>query len=74
MLISSIPSIYIERKYTRIIWRVQKKQAKISREMNLSSRVLTDEEYAKELRLFGLQELCQRFNQSSCSKSEKKEQ
>jgi ATP-binding cassette subfamily B protein len=57
MLISSIPSIYIERKYTRIIWRVQKKQAKISREMNLSARVLTGEEYAKELRLFGLQEL-----------------
>ncbi len=57
MLISSIPSIYIERKYTRIIWKVQKKQAKISREMNLSSRVLTGEEYAKELRLFGLQEL-----------------
>ncbi|MEG3896303.1 MULTISPECIES: ABC transporter ATP-binding protein [unclassified Microcoleus] len=57
MLISSSPSIYIQRKYSRIIWRVQKKQAKISREMNLSSRVLTGEEYAKELRLFGLQEL-----------------
>ncbi|MEG4800202.1 ABC transporter ATP-binding protein [Microcoleus sp. ARI1-B5] len=57
MLISSSPSIYIQRKYSRIIWRVQKKQAKISREMNLSARVLTGEEYAKELRLFGLQEL-----------------
>ncbi len=57
MLISSSPSIYIERKYSRLIWRVQKKQAKISREMNLSARVLTAEEYAKELRLFGLQEL-----------------
>lgn len=57
MLISSSPSIYIERKYSRIIWRVQKKQAKISREMNLSAKVLTGEEYAKELRLFGLQEL-----------------
>ncbi|WP_341733052.1 ABC transporter ATP-binding protein [Microcoleus sp. EPA2] len=57
IIISSIPSIYIERKYTKIIWRIQKKQAKISREMNLSARVLTGEEYAKELRLFGLQEL-----------------
>ncbi|MEG4072178.1 ABC transporter ATP-binding protein [Microcoleus sp. Pol14C2] len=57
MLISSAPSIYTQRKYSRIIWRVQRKQAKISREMNLSSRVLTGEEYAKELRLFGLQEL-----------------
>jgi len=57
MLISSSPSIYIKRKYSRIIWRVQKKQAKITREMNLSARVLTAEEYAKELRLFGLQEL-----------------
>ncbi|MEG4349261.1 ABC transporter ATP-binding protein [Microcoleus sp. LAD1_D3] len=57
MLISASPSIYIQRKYSRIIWRVQRKQAKISREMNLSARVLTGEEYAKELRLFGLQEL-----------------
>ncbi|MEG4113603.1 MULTISPECIES: ABC transporter ATP-binding protein [unclassified Microcoleus] len=57
MLISSSPSIYTQRKYSRIIWRVQRKQAKITREMNLSSRVLTGEEYAKELRLFGLQEL-----------------
>ncbi|MEG4489981.1 ABC transporter ATP-binding protein [Microcoleus sp. D3_18_C4] len=57
MLISSSPSIYTQRKYSRIIWRVQRKQAKISREMNLSARVLTAEEYAKELRLFGLQEL-----------------
>lgn len=57
MLISSSPSIYIQRKYSRIIWRVQRKQAKISREMNLSAKVLTGEEYAKELRLFGLQEL-----------------
>ncbi len=57
MLISSSPSIYIERKYSRLIWRIQKKQAKTSREMNLSARVLTGEEYAKELRLFGLQEL-----------------
>ena len=57
MLVSSSPSIYIERKYIEIIWRVQEKQAKISREMDLSARVLTGEEYAKELRLFGLQEL-----------------
>jgi ATP-binding cassette, subfamily B, bacterial len=57
MLISSSPSIYIERKYSRLIWRIQKKQAKTSREMNLSARVLMGEEYAKELRLFGLQEL-----------------
>jgi ATP-binding cassette subfamily B protein len=57
MLISSSPSIYIQRKYSRIIWRVQRKQAKISREMNLSSQVLIAEEYAKELRLFNLQRL-----------------
>ncbi|WP_293334073.1 ABC transporter ATP-binding protein [Microcoleus sp. CAWBG58] len=57
MLVSSLPSIHIQRKYLKIIWRVQKKQAKITREMNLSATVLTGEEYAKELRLFGLQEL-----------------
>jgi len=57
MLLSSSPSIYIQRKYSKIIWKVIRKQAKITREMNLSSGVLTGEEYAKELRLFGLQEL-----------------
>ncbi|WP_293238891.1 ABC transporter ATP-binding protein [Microcoleus sp. PH2017_32_RDM_D_A] len=57
MVVSSLPSIHIERKYLKLIWRVQKKQAKITREMNLSATVLTGEEYAKELRLFGLQEL-----------------
>ncbi|TAE78223.1 MAG: ABC transporter ATP-binding protein [Oscillatoriales cyanobacterium] len=57
IVVSSLPSIHIERKYLKIIWRVQKKQAKITREMNLSATVLTGEEYAKELRLFGLQEL-----------------
>jgi ATP-binding cassette, subfamily B, bacterial len=57
MVVSSLPSIHIERKYLKLIWRVQKKQAKITREMNLSATVLTGEEYAKELRLFGLQSL-----------------
>ncbi|MGL5064942.1 MAG: ABC transporter ATP-binding protein [Microcoleus sp.] len=57
MLISSSPSIYIQRKYSRLIWRVQRKQAKVSREMNLSSQVLMGEQYAKELRLFDLQQL-----------------
>ncbi|WP_293224491.1 MULTISPECIES: ABC transporter ATP-binding protein [unclassified Microcoleus] len=57
MVVSSLPSIHIERKYLKLIWRIQKKQAKITREMNLSATVLTGEEYAKELRLFGLQEL-----------------
>jgi ATP-binding cassette, subfamily B, bacterial len=57
ILLSSSPSIYIQRKYSKIIWRVLKKQAKITREMNLSAGVLTGENYAKELRLFGLQEM-----------------
>nr|MCU0545893.1 ABC transporter ATP-binding protein/permease [Oscillatoriaceae cyanobacterium Prado104] len=57
ILVSSLPSIYIERKYTEKIWGVQKNQAKINREINLSSDVLMGEQYAKELRLFGLQEL-----------------
>jgi ATP-binding cassette, subfamily B, bacterial len=81
MVVSSLPSIHIERKYLKLIWRVQKKQAKITREMNLSSTVLTGEEYAKELRLFGLQSLwLKRWNGqylqflARCSKCEKKEQ
>jgi ATP-binding cassette, subfamily B, bacterial len=57
ILVSSLPSIYTQRKYIEIIWGVQKKQAKTHREMDLSFQVLTGENYAKELRLFGLQEL-----------------
>ncbi|MGL5059778.1 MAG: ABC transporter ATP-binding protein [Microcoleus sp.] len=57
ILVASLPSVYTQRKYTKIIWGVQKNQAKINREMDLSLQVLTGETHAKELRLFGLQEL-----------------
>jgi len=57
LLISLIPSIYVELKYRNQCWEVEKTQANISREMNLYKGVLIGENYAKELRLFHLQPL-----------------
>lgn len=51
------PAMYVERKYRKQVWRVEKTQASILREMNLYKTVLTGEIYAKEIRLFSLQPL-----------------
>jgi ATP-binding cassette subfamily B protein len=51
------PAMYVERKYRKQVWRVEKTQASVLREMNLYKTVLTGEIYAKEIRLFSLQPL-----------------
>ncbi|MEH2196729.1 ABC transporter ATP-binding protein [Nostoc sp.] len=51
------PAMYVERKYRKQVWRVEKTQASILREMNLYKTILTGEIYAKEIRLFSLQPL-----------------
>ncbi|MEH2349374.1 MAG: ABC transporter ATP-binding protein [Nostoc sp.] len=51
------PAMYVERKYRKQVWRVEKTQASVLREMNLYKTVLTGETYAKEIRLFSLQPL-----------------
>ncbi|MEH2094724.1 ABC transporter ATP-binding protein [Nostoc sp.] len=51
------PAMYVERKYRKQVWRVEKTQASLLREMNLYKTVLTGETYAKEIRLFSLQPL-----------------
>lgn len=57
LLASLIPAIYVELKYRKQCWDVEKTQASITREMNLYKGVLMGDNYAKELRLFHLQNL-----------------
>jgi len=57
ILITAIPSIYVQLRYEEESWGVERKQAGIVRRMNISEGVLTQAEYAKELRLFQLQSL-----------------
>ncbi|HEY9798944.1 MAG TPA: ABC transporter ATP-binding protein [Leptolyngbyaceae cyanobacterium] len=57
LLSSLIPAIYVELKYRKQCWEVEKTQASITREMNLYKGVLMGDAYAKELRLFHLQSL-----------------
>ncbi|MBW4465448.1 MAG: ABC transporter ATP-binding protein/permease [Pegethrix bostrychoides GSE-TBD4-15B] len=55
LMLSSIPSILIEIKYHKKSWRVEETQASLTREMDIYSKMLTGEAYAKEVRLFSLQ-------------------
>lgn len=55
LLLSSIPSIFVEMRHHKKSWRVEETQAGLTREMNVYAKVLTGEAYAKELRLFSLQ-------------------
>lgn len=57
MFITAAPSIYVQINYNNLSWSIESSQASSVREMNLYARVLTSEDYAKELRLFGLQSL-----------------
>ncbi len=51
----SIPSVYVQFHYSKKGWRVEEAQAGIVRRMKLAENVLTQDEHAKELRLFQLQ-------------------
>ncbi|MFW9265006.1 ABC transporter ATP-binding protein [Nostoc sp. CALU 546] len=51
------PVMYVQMKYRKQAWRIEKTQASVLREMNLYKTVLTGETYAKEIRLFSLQPL-----------------
>lgn len=55
LLLSSIPSIFVEVKHHKKSWRVEKTQAGLTREMDIYARMMMGEAYAKELRLFSLQ-------------------
>ena len=51
----AIPSVYVQFLYSKKGWRVEEAQAGIVRRMKLAENVLTQEEHAKELRMFQLQ-------------------
>lgn len=57
LIAASAPAIYYELMYREKSWRVEKTQAWFNRQMDLYQNVLIGETYAKELRLFDLQDL-----------------
>ena len=57
LFLASTPSIWVQMHYRKKIWGIEATQAPITRQMNLYAKVMTDEAYAKELRLYKLQPL-----------------
>ncbi len=57
LIISSAPSILVEMKHHRKSWRTEATQAGLTREMEIYSKLLIGEAYAKEIRLFSLQSI-----------------
>ncbi len=57
LFLLTVPSIYTQLHYEERSWSVESAQAGVVREMNLYTKVLSEESYAKELRLFKLQSL-----------------
>ena len=51
----AIPSVIIDLRYWRKSWRVEEGQAGLSREKEIYAKLLKEENYAKEMRLFSLQ-------------------
>lgn len=57
LLVSSVPSIYVEMRHHKKSWRVEETQAGITRKMNIYAKSILSENYAKETRLFSLQDV-----------------
>ncbi|MEM9217819.1 MAG: ABC transporter ATP-binding protein [Cyanobacteria bacterium P01_F01_bin.150] len=55
LIAAAVPSIRVEMQYSNKSWRVEETQAGVTREMDIYSKVITGEAYAKEVRLFSLQ-------------------
>ena len=51
----AVPSVIIDLRYHRKSWRVEEAQATLSREKGIYAKLLKEENYAKEVRLFSLQ-------------------
>ena len=51
----AIPGVVIDLRYWRKSWRVEESQAGLSREKEIYAKLLKEENYAKEMRLFSLQ-------------------
>jgi ATP-binding cassette subfamily B protein len=55
IFLSAAPSCWAQLRYERMGWDVEETQAGLVRQMGVHGRVLTDPEFAQELRLLGLQ-------------------
>ncbi|MFE4106189.1 ABC transporter ATP-binding protein [Almyronema epifaneia] len=55
LLAASIPSILVEIRHHRKSWRVEETQAGITRKMSIYAKTIISEDFAKEVRLFSLQ-------------------
>ena len=57
LVVGFTPSFYVDMKHHKKSWRVEETQAVLSRQMEIYAKVLTEDTYAKELRLFSLQSI-----------------
>jgi ATP-binding cassette subfamily B protein len=55
IFLTALPSVWVQLRYEGRSWSIQNAQAGLVRRIGIQERVLTGQEYAKELRLFGLQ-------------------
>ncbi len=51
----AVPGVVIDLRYWKKSWRVEESQAGLSREKEIYAKLLKEENYAKEMRLFSLQ-------------------
>ncbi|ASC72358.1 ABC transporter protein [Halomicronema hongdechloris C2206] len=57
LLASSAPSILVEMRHHRKSWRVEETQAGATRRKHIYAKAITSEDYAKEVRLFSIQDI-----------------
>ncbi len=57
LIVSAAPSIFVEMRHHRKSWRVEETQSSISRKMGIYSKAITSPDFAKEIRLFSLQDV-----------------
>lgn len=57
LLAASIPSIFVEVRHHKKSWRVEETEAGLTRKMHIYSKAILSENYAKEVRLFSLQDV-----------------
>jgi len=57
LMVAAAPSIVVEMRHHRKSWRVEETQSDVSRKMGIYSKTITSPDYAKEIRLFLLQEV-----------------
>lgn len=57
LVVGFVPTMYFDIRHHRQSWRVEETQAGLSRQMEIYAKVLTEDIYAKELRLFSLQSI-----------------